>query len=124
MQWGGDYRTCRQARWRLEVRDAIGRLMPTKEPPSIAGGGIYQMRPLGFDESWNTVLAMDRYVDLVPGDYTLCIQYHDSITIADLESTENLSVYESGPIHLRVQRRVIDLNKQEREQAKECMQKL
>lgn len=121
---GGDYRTGRQARWRFEVRDHRGQLLQIKGPPSCTGGGLCSAATLEFDETWDTTLHMRSFIDLVPGDYTLRIQYHNRLTIADMKATAGLILVQSEPLHLHVQPRVIDLTKQEREEAKKWLAKL
>jgi hypothetical protein len=115
---GGDYRSGRQARWRFDVRDERGRPVRVKGPPSPIGGGRLAIATLKAGEFWSTVLSMDRYIDLDPGDYTVRIQYHESQRIADLESVGHLAVLQSEPFPLHVQPRVIDLTRQDREEAR------
>jgi hypothetical protein len=61
---------------------------------------------------------MSKYIDLEPGDYVLHIQYHDTATIADMESTGALDVLQSDGIRLHVQPRVIDLARKEKDEAR------
>jgi hypothetical protein len=119
---GGDYRSGRQDRWRFDVHDTRGKVMPVKEHQGIvAGGGLYQMSVLKHEETWETVLPMRKFIDLPPGDYTVVIEYHDRVTISDRPDTTGLLVCRSEPFKLHIQPRVVDVTKKDRETAKEAV---
>lgn len=120
-QDGGDYRSGRQDRWRFDVRDARGTVMPVKPRQSPIGGGISRMSILKHEESWETPLPMRKFIDLPPGDYTVVVEYHDEKTISDLRDTAGLVVCRSEPFKLHVQPRVIDVTKKDRETAREAL---
>lgn len=128
---GGDYRSGRHARWRIEARDSQNRLVPMRPNKSGSGGGMYQTGFLEFDESWEAALPMADYVDLPkPGDYTVTLVYHNEVTIADLDDPddlENLLVFRSKPFKLKIikaPRRVIQLEPGSRDQARSLIQSL
>src|SRR5262249_36536363 len=112
IQAGGDYRHGRQERWRFDVRDSKGNPVRCQGPPAGGlGGGLFRFENLKPGESWDTVLNMRSFVDLVPGDYTVTIQYHDRVRIGAYVHTAGLIVSRSEPFRLHVQPRVIDLTK-------------
>ena len=119
---GGNYRGGRQARWRFEVRDDKGNLMPV----IVSGdeGGLSREAILEHEQTWNTNLVMGSFIDLEPGEYTVRILYHDHITIADADTTAGLILCRSEPIKLTVQPRVIDLSKKDREEIRGLIGKL
>jgi len=139
---GGDYRSGRYARWRIEVRDSQDRLIPMRPNTSMSGGGMFQRGFLEFDQSWETDLRMADYVDLPkPGDYTVTLVYHNEVTIADLniplkkgadplrepDDLENLLVFRSKPFKLKIvkaPRRVVRLEPGSREQAESLIPSL
>jgi hypothetical protein len=119
---GGDYRSGRQDRWRFEVRDARGQVVPVKQHWGIVeGGGLSRTGALKHEESWGTALPMRKFIDLPPGDYTVVVQYHDRESISDLTNTAGLIVCRSEPFKLHVQPRVIDVTKKDRAAAREAV---
>lgn len=116
---GGDYRSGRQDRWRLNVRDSKGNIIPVKAYEGIIeGGGLSHMGVLKSGESWDTVIPMRKFIELPPGDYTVTVEYHDDLTISGYAHTAGLLVCRSEPFKLHVQPRVIDVTKKDREAAK------
>ena len=102
-QTGGDYRSGRQARWRLEVRDEQDRLMPVKPRMGVGGGGISSFGMLQPGKSYETKLEVAKYVEpLAPGRYRAVVLYHNSATIADREDISGLIVSSSDPFELIV----------------------
>ncbi len=125
---GGDYRTGRLERWRIEIRDARGKVMPIKPTPSenglIFGGGIYRPAILKAGESWRTSLALNDYAELPPGDYTVRVMYHDRATIAGTDWNAGLIVCRSAPIRLHIQPRVVDLTRDEGREIREAIRQI
>ncbi len=100
---GGDYRSGREARWRLEVCDDDGQRWPIKPDRWREGTGIFHFRVLHVGESYQTTLDMNQYVGpLPPGRYRVVVQYHNSFAIANNESMENRIVSSSEPFELVV----------------------
>jgi hypothetical protein len=118
---GGDYRTGRQARWRVVVRDAKGRELPIRELSGILIlGGQFTEILLEHGKAWETVLDLGSFVKIPqPGTYSLEVLYHNTKTIADESDISGLVVSRSKPIALVVRSLVIELTAQERKQAAE-----
>ncbi len=111
----GDYRSGRQARWRIEVTDSAGGVRPPRrEQGPVIGGGIFQMTTLKPGEGWQTDLTMARFIEsLTPGEYQVRVLYHNDLKIVDQEFTAGLIVSRSDPIKLTVQPRAITVSNQE-----------
>jgi hypothetical protein len=100
---GGDYRSGRQARWRIEVQRSDGSVLPLKPRRGFAGGGISSRRLLAHGESYEAKLDMDDYVGpLTPGLYSVIVRYHDECAIADMEDISRLITFSSDPFELIV----------------------
>lgn len=117
--FGGDYRSGRQARWRLSVVDAEGRTVPRRAQGGIlTGGGLYQTGVLSHGESWETAIDARRFIAApLPGRYTLQVLYHNTRTIADQKDLSGLIVCESAELPLVVDPTVIELAEAERRAA-------
>jgi hypothetical protein len=120
---GGDYRSGRQARWRIVARDGNGTQLPVRGPLSSQhgltfGGGQYQEDVLKYGESWDTVVDVGSFVKIrQPGTYSLEVLYHNTKAIADESDISGLIVSRSKLITLIVRPLVIELTMQERKQA-------
>ncbi|MGL6072850.1 MAG: hypothetical protein ACRC8S_01685 [Fimbriiglobus sp.] len=116
---GGDYRSGRQARWRFRVVDAKGQVIPVKPLPGLIseGGGLVSNGLLEPGDTWETLLPMSKFSELIPGDYTVVVEYHDRARIADQDDTKALLVCRSEPFTLHVQPRVVDITKADRQEA-------
>ena len=124
---GGNYRSGRQARWRIVVRDGKGAELPAKGLPSgfVMGGGIYTEGLLEYGKSWETVLNVGSFVEIrQPGTYSLEVLYHNTRTIADEADISGLIVSRSKPVTLVVRPLVIELTAQQRKQAAEWISAL
>lgn len=103
--WGGDYRSGRLARWRFEVTDANGVILPQKELWGM-GGGLFDRRDLPVGGCFTAKLDLSSYVEIEkPGDYTVRILYHDIIAIADVgtpATLDGLILCRSVPIRVKV----------------------
>ena len=99
-QRGGDDRSGRPARWRLEIRTADGdKLACERISFPKSRGGISLFEPLEPGEQFSIILNVARYVRLPPpGRYTLRIGYHHSVCIADMDQVDGLLVSWSEPI--------------------------
>jgi hypothetical protein len=103
IQQGGDYRSGRQARWRIEARDAAGKLLPEREVLGFDGGGLYRVAEVAPGEKWKTRLDVGNFLPaLPPGEYTLRILYHDGLCIADETNVDGLIVSSSPTLKLTV----------------------
>jgi hypothetical protein len=103
--FGGDYRTGRLARWRFEVHDSKGKLLPEREWEEgiMGGGGMFQIGELTYGNVWKAELPMGDFVKITkPGEYTVRILYHDHQTIADLDDINGLILCGSKPFKLKV----------------------
>ncbi|MFQ5734751.1 MAG: hypothetical protein ACE5KM_22685, partial [Planctomycetaceae bacterium] len=128
---GGDGRSGRQARWRFEVRDAKGKLLPARKNFSFIGGGQYMEGFLKFGRQYRTTLNMSRFVRIPKaGEYTVRIHYHNAATIADLDdhtSLKDFIVFSSKSFRLKVTqhpKRLIQLKPGERKRATALIGKL
>lgn len=100
---GGDYRSGRQARWRVVAIDAHANEIEESEAMGFMGGGIFNFGVLKKDDEWTTTLNLSSYLPaLPPGKYKLQILYHDSVTIADIRDIKGLIVSTSPEITLTV----------------------
>jgi hypothetical protein len=105
--FGGNYRTGRLARWRFEVRDSRGKLLPQRDWEATRGGGMFMVRGLDYGKTWTASLPMGNYIKITqPGEYTVRILYHDRQTIADLDDVDGLIMCSSKPFKLKVARAV------------------
>jgi tetratricopeptide (TPR) repeat protein len=123
-QAGGDYRTGRLERWRLQVRDAKGIDVPVVSYLSEFGGGLTGYAILKPDQKWEAALRVRSYVYLLPGDYTLEVQYHDLDSIAGLDWIGGRIVCKSDEIRLHVQPRVIDTSAAEQKTIADLIESL
>jgi hypothetical protein len=125
MMQGGDYRSGRQARWRLEVHDAKGQLLPQRKNRGIMGGGMFGMATLRHGDSWPTQLPMDSFVQITePGEYTVRVLYHASETIADRDDVTGLIMCVSKRFKLQVgkaPKKVLSLEAGSRTRAKDLI---
>lgn len=95
---GGDYRSGRSARWRVELRDADGRAIPVEREPYGLGGGLHSRTPLQPGESWEVELPLGRFaVPTGAGPFTLIVQYHDAVAIAGVEELDGYLAFASDP---------------------------
>lgn len=100
---GGNYRSGRQARWRVEARNAAGNLFPERAQLDGTGGGLFNEGELASGARWKTSLRMESFVAaLPPGQYSIRILYHDSVCIADEADVDGLILFSSDPITLTV----------------------
>jgi tetratricopeptide (TPR) repeat protein len=123
-QEGGDYRTGRLERWRLQVRDAKGNDVPVVDFLSSFGGGLTRDSILKPEQKWEATLQVRSYVHLLPGDYTLQVQYHDIDPIAGMDWIGGRVVCKSEEIRVHVQPRVIDLSAAERKTIADLIEKV
>jgi hypothetical protein len=122
---GGDYRSGRQARWRILARDGKDTVLPVKERLSWEGGGVCQEGVLEYGKSWETVLDVGNFVKITkPGTYSLEVLYHNTKTIADESDISGLIACRSKPIALVVRPLVIKLTAQEQKQARQWISAL
>jgi hypothetical protein len=116
--FGGDYRSGRQARWRVVVVDADNKPVPMRGNRSFIAGGQFQEGVLERGESWETVLDLRRFIVAPPpGLYSLQVFYHNTRRIAHRTDLSGLIVCRSAPIVLEVEQTVIDLTKSEHQTA-------
>ena len=123
--FGGDYRTGRQARWRISLRDAEGTEIPVVSQLGFFGGGLHSEGTLNFAEAWETTLYLGSYVENpMPGKYTLQVQYHNVKTIAGCQSVSNFIVSVSEPIPVVVRPLLVSVSDQERRKTVEAIERL
>jgi hypothetical protein len=134
---GGDYRTGRLERWRVEAIGSDGCPAQVRKWPPTFGGGGYSREVMKAGESRGTLgrnengewsasyplsIPIADYVELDPElTYTILVQYHDQMQIADLVSTTNLLVHSSLPLQFSWKPRTIRLSAAERSRAEEWL---
>ncbi len=126
IQSGGDHGGGRQERWRFEVQDAQGRILPVREIRGyMVGGGVTGSRNLRPGDSWETDLDMGKFIPpLEPGEYTFKVQYHDQFCIAPLQDISGLIVCESKPFKLTIEPRTIRLTQGDRKASEGLIERL
>lgn len=101
--FGGDYRSGRMARCAFEVRDAKGTLLPPRHWEAMMGGGMFTMGDLDYGKTWDTELPLGSYVKITePGEYTVRVLYHNSLTIADYADLTGVIACVSEPFKVTV----------------------
>lgn len=125
-QESGDYRSGRQARWRIEARNTAGTVQPFHELRGvIIGGGQYRPATLKPGEGWQTSLVMGNFVEMLePGDYEVRVLYHNDLTIVDWEFVAGLIVCQSAPFKLTVKRRSIEITQAQQQEIDELLAQL
>lgn len=100
---GGDYRgASKPNKWRLEIRDEAGNLLPTKKEYDM--GGIVRFETLNHAESLAAELSPAMYVAIeTTGNYTVTAYYHPEIRIGTESSIEGLICCRSIPIKMTVE---------------------
>ena len=107
---GGDYRSGRLARWRVELEDETGRALPTKDASIGIGGGLMSRGTLAPGERWETELLTTRFVEPTgPGSYVLRVLYHDHLAIADWPDHPGRILHRSPALRLEIRPRQIVL---------------
>ena len=107
---GGDYRSGRQARWRLQTADEKGVVVPSRPRRGYMLGGQSIETVLKYGESWETILnSRDFIATPPPGRYQLQVLYHDTRTISDMDNVAGLIVSKSATVQLVIKPTVIVL---------------
>lgn len=110
ISWGGDYRSGRRDRWRVELRDEQGKRVPDSNFISWEGGGRGGESVLEFGQSLRYRPTMDPrcYVSPPPsGRYQLQL-VHAELDIAGEEDLTSLIVWKSQPMWVDVVNREAD----------------
>lgn len=99
---GGDYRgSNRRNKWRIQVVDGHGHVLPEKEDCDM--GGFSHELELEYGESLPATLRLADYVQIdAPGDYSATVIYHPRLHIACMENADGLICAHSLPIKLIV----------------------
>jgi|JI9StandDraft_1071089.scaffolds.fasta_scaffold00444_28 hypothetical protein len=104
--FGGDYRSGRLARWRIQVWDEHGQQVPELERTGQIGGGVYYSGELKFGREDNRRLILENYVRIQkPGKYTARVLYHNEFLIADItdeKELDNLVLVASNKFEIEV----------------------
>lgn len=114
--FGGNYRSGRQARWKVVLTGADGKVVPRRGRYGFGiAGGLYTEGTLAHGESWETSLDLRKFMDTpAPGTYDLRILYHNTECIADVEPISNRIVSRSKAIRVIVKPLPVRLSKRER----------
>jgi hypothetical protein len=103
VQLGGDDRSGRKARWRVEVVNVEGTTMPIVAEAGPIRGGLSSWGALKYGESWRAELPLGDYIaPLPPGTYTARVLYHNEEEIAGRGNCDNMIIYKSEPFTLNV----------------------
>jgi hypothetical protein len=123
---GGNDRSGRLARWRFEVRDEKGEMLPIESPPNpFIGGGICGRETLEYGESWKTELPLGKYVNLTaPGKYRVRLFYHNQVEIVDSKDISDLITFQSAEIKLEVTPLNVIVTDNERQNARRWISEL
>ncbi len=115
LTFGGNYRSGRQARWRILLQDEKGNALPIKDSiGSGTGGGMYQEGILEYGKSWETSLSVQSFIEKPPpGKYKLTVLYHNTIAIADRGNIDDLIVYKSDSIPFTIKPITITCSKKD-----------
>lgn len=103
-QFGGNYRSGKQTRFRVEMRDSAGVLLPPKKRYGVInGGGISRSGHLAFGEKWETVVDLQSFVSFpTPGRYVCEIIYSDQNQISELEDVTGLILSKSRKFEIEI----------------------
>ncbi len=122
---GGDYRSGRLTRWRFQVQDSRGEILPIRPPADPHDGGIFGRTSLRRGEEWATTLPLGHYTLIPrPGDYSVRILYHDRQPLMSRTLLAGLIVCQSPVIQLKVSPRVIEVSAEERTRVKQLLKTL
>src|SRR5262249_11650370 len=122
--WGGDYRSGRLDRWRFEIRDDKGNLLPVIRLYGL-GGGVFARVMLEFGESWHNDFPLRAYSTIAaPGKYTMRVYYHNETTIAGSEDIDERITFRSDEIKLEVTPIPVWVTEKQRREAKEWISEL
>ena len=122
---GGNYRSGRQARWRIVVEDKNGKVIPVRAINSFAGGGMFGRGVLGHEETWETSLSIRSFIEVpAPGKYKLTVLYHNTQTIVDAANVDGLIFSKSKPVPFTIKPLTITRSKAEREKAEKLVAEL
>lgn len=90
-KFGGDYRSGRLARWRIQVWDEHGQQVPELARKGQLGGGVYHVGELKFGGEDTECPILEHYVRIrKPGKYTARALYHNEFLIADISNEKEL----------------------------------
>jgi hypothetical protein len=122
---GGDYRSGRESRFHIDVRDCKQRIVSDVEWPSNEDGGLSASEPLRPGEAITASLPLARYSRwLPPGDYSVQISYSNSGSIAATAEPIGRIVLVSQSIPLWVLPRVIESTASEQREITQVLAKL
>ena len=114
MSIGGDYRSGRFARCRIDVIGPEGSPIQPLASPGFMGGGMFQTKVVEPGMGYKFSVQIGSFVDLPsPGSYRLRIQYHDQETIDSETSVEGLVVHQSEEFTLDVFARPVEISRGE-----------
>ena len=122
---GGNYRSGRQARWRIVVEDENGNVIPVRTRYSYTGGGLSQEGVLRHEETWETSLSIRSFIEVpAPGKYKLTVLYHNTQTIVDAANVDGLIFSKSKPVPFTIKPLTITRSTAEREIAEKLVAEL
>lgn len=124
---GGEDRSGRQTRWRIELHTPGGWGLGVPRQPEgiVLGGGQSIPSTLEPGEGWETTHDTRRFLGtLEPGEYRVRVLYHNRLTIADREFVTGLVVCRSEPFTLTIRKRVIHVSQSEQAELRKLLGRL
>jgi len=124
LELGGDYRgASRSNKWRIQVVDADGHVLPEREDEDM--GGFVHFETLEYGESVPMRLPVAAYVDVSkPGTYTVTVLYHPFVRIGNVSSVDGLVCCHSLPLKMVVEPVKIETTDEEQNRAAALILKL
>lgn len=110
---GGNYRSGRFTRCRIDGHDPQGNPLPVFDPQEVLGGGFYHRGrlpagvALDFDVPFSSFTRLES-----PGEHEFRVQYHDEFRIAHRRDVDRLIVVTSDPIRLRWEARTVRISEE------------
>lgn len=108
LHFGGDYRSGRRERWRIELTSTDGRRVPDAYYPNLIGGGLGQTLslPTGAGGKETYILDPRKFVSPPPpGRYSLRVR-HSNQEIANSPDTTDIITWTSDPVDVVVKNRI------------------
>lgn len=114
IQFGGNYRSGRQPRWRVAMVNRDGTFREKIIDWPGMGGGLSTRRMLQPGEVWKTELILEHLLEVDrPDQFQMEVLYSNNEVILTLPDLEGLVVYRSSPIEIDIQPIQVDTSVEE-----------